>query len=79
MKSFALGLFVLMSAVSAAAGAEEALAPFVADYDVRYGRIGVGTSRTELSRAGSRWVMQSTTNATGLARLIASGTLKQRS
>jgi len=79
LKSFALGLFVLMSAVSAAAGAEDALAPFVADYDVRYGRIGVGTSRTELSRAGSRWVMQSTTNASGLARLIASGTLKQRS
>ena len=40
-----------MSAVSAAAGAEDALAPFVADYDVRYGRMGVGTSRTELSRA----------------------------
>ena len=79
MKSLAIGLFVLMSAVSATAGAEEALAPFVADYDVRYGRMGVGTSRTELSRAGSRWVMQSTTNATGLARLIASGTLKQRS
>ena len=52
LKALALGMFVLISAVSAAAGADDALAPFVADYDVRYGHMGVGTSRTELSRAG---------------------------
>ena len=81
MKVMAIGLLVLTMAVPVPTAADEdvVLAPFVAEYEVRYGHMGVGTSRTELARAGSRWVMESTTNATGLARLIASGTLRQRS
>ena len=75
----AVGLLALMSALPAAANADEPLAPFIADFEVRYGRMTVGTSRTELSRSGARWTMQSTTNATGIARIVASGTLKQRS
>ena len=46
MKALALGMFMLISTVSAAADADDALAPFVADYEVRYGHMGVGTSRT---------------------------------
>ena len=83
MKAVALGLFALMSALQPqrAGAAEAALAPFVAEYDVRYGRMSVGTSRTELSRAipPGRWVIESRSTATGLARVIATGTLKQRS
>ncbi len=41
--------------------------------------LSVGTSRTALSRDGDAWVMESTTNASGLYRMIASGTLRQRS
>lgn len=83
MRILALGLVALMSTIPlpAADAAEVALAPFVAEYDVRYGRMAVGTSRTELSRAAQpgRWIIESRSTATGLARVIASGTLKQRS
>ncbi len=83
MKAVAIGLFALMSMLQppACGAAESALAPFVAEYDVRYGRMAVGTSRTELSRAipPGRWIIESRSTATGLARVIASGTLKQRS
>jgi hypothetical protein len=68
---------LLVSAASPAA--ETTLAPFVAEYDVRYGRMAVGTSRTELARAGARWTFESTSVASGLARMIASGTLRQHS
>jgi len=66
-------------AVAAPARADEALAPYVAEYDVRYGRMAVGTSRTELSRTGDGWVIETTTIASGFARMIATGTLRQRS
>lgn len=83
MKLVALGLLALMSSLRPAASdaAEAVLAPFVAEYDVRYGRMAVGTSRTELSRAplAGRWILESRSTATGFARVIASGTLKQRS
>lgn len=83
MKAVVLGLMALTSTLGSQAGgaAEAALAPFVAEYDVRYGRMAVGTSRTELSRAAlpGRWVIESRSTATGFARVIASGTLKQRS
>ncbi|MGH6886212.1 MAG: hypothetical protein ACREGK_09070, partial [Geminicoccales bacterium] len=70
---------VLALAAATAGAADEAVAPFVAEYDVRYGPMAVGTSRTELSRAGDRWTMESTSTATGFARMIAGGTLRQRS
>jgi hypothetical protein len=83
MKLVALGVLALMSTLRPATSeaAEAALAPFVAEYDVRYGRMAVGSSRTELSRASlaGRWIIESRSTATGFARVIASGTLKQRS
>jgi hypothetical protein len=74
----AIGWLALLAALPAAA-AEGGLAPYVADYDVKYGRLSVGTSRTALSRDGEGWVMESTTNASGLYKIIAGGTLRQRS
>jgi len=78
-------LFVLLAAVaighSVAAAAEDWLAPFVAEYDVKYGSLSVGTSRTELVRAAlpNRWVIESRSTASGFAKLIAGGTLAQHS
>jgi hypothetical protein len=81
MKATAIGGMLLATALAGgeAAAGDTALAPFIAEYDVRYGRVAVGTSRTELARAGARWKMEATSDATGLARMIASGTLRQRS
>jgi hypothetical protein len=73
----AIGLLTLVA--SAPAAAEGALAPYVAEYDVRYGRMAVGSSRTELAKAGDHWTMESTSTASGLARMIAPAMLKQRS
>jgi Protein of unknown function (DUF3108) len=75
----ALGVLGFMAALPITGVADEALAPFVAEYDVRYGRMAVGSSRTELLRDGSGWAMESTSTASGFARMIASGTLQQRS
>jgi hypothetical protein len=73
----AIGLLFFLAA--APASADDALVPFVAEYDVRYGNMAVGTSRTQLSRSEGGWAMESTSTASGLARIIAGGTLKQRS
>lgn len=83
MKAVAIALLALnlMLLPPQAGAAEAALAPFVAEYDVRYGRMAVGSSRTELSRGippGS-WIIETRTTASGFARVIASGTLRQRS
>jgi hypothetical protein len=60
---------------------EPRLAPYVAQYDVKYGSISVGSSRMELSRTAlpGQWQMESRSTASGLARLIAGGTLVQHS
>lgn len=83
MKAWRLAAIAVMaSGIAAAAGADGgALAPFVAEYDVRYGSVSVGTSRTELRRAPEpgRWQIESLSEASGLARLVASSTLSQRS
>jgi hypothetical protein len=73
----AIGTLALLAASSALAEGE--LSPFVAEYDVRYGRMAVGTSRTELARSDDHWVLETTSTASGFARVIASGTLRQRS
>lgn len=72
---------LLVGVVTAAGAADGQLSPFVADYDVKYGSMSVGTSRTELTRGAvpEQWVIESRSNASGLARLIAGGTLIQRS
>ncbi len=81
MKSVAIGLLALAGSMTGvdSSAAEPAIAPFVAEYGVRYGRMDVGTSRTQLARAGTHWTFESTSVASGLARLVASGTLRQRS
>lgn len=62
-----------------AAGA--GLEPFTAHFKVRYGSLGVGDSRLVLSRGErpGQWILTSEADATGLARLLASGTLVQTS
>ncbi len=72
-----IGVLAILAAAPAAA--DGTLAPFVAEYDVRYGRMAVGTSRTELAEANGHWTLESTSSAIGFARVIASGTLRQRS
>jgi hypothetical protein len=70
---------VLAAARPAPAAEDAALAPFVADYEVRYSWLQVGTSQTEVAREGARWSIESRTTATGLARLKLESTLRQRS
>lgn len=78
MRGMAAALLAFLAALPAAAS-DDALAPYVADYDVKYGRFSVGSSRTTLARDGDGWVLESATNASGLYRMIAGGTLRQRS
>lgn len=83
MRVFAARILAAAIACGAAQplAAAEALAPFVAEYEVRYGGLTVGSSRTEVARGAlaGRWTIVSQSNASGLARLLASGTLEQRS
>ena len=78
-------LFVLLTAVaigsSAAGAADDGLAPFVAEYNVKYGSLSVGTSRTKLIRAAApnQWIIELRSTASGFAKLIAGGTLAQQS
>lgn len=83
MKAFTgavLAVLALTAALSARAQ-DGSLQPFIAEYDVRYGSLSVGSSRTELRRAPEpgRWTIESLSDASGLARLVASSTLSQRS
>ena len=81
MKAMAIGWLAFASALSPAvgAGADVLVAPFTAEYDVRYGRIPGGTSRTELVRIGDGWALETAVTATGIARMVAPGTVRQRS
>lgn len=71
---------VALLAVSLPAGAA-ALQPFTADYSVKYAGLSVGGSRLQLRRGEGpgQWVLESTADASGLARLLARGTLVQTS
>jgi hypothetical protein len=81
MRVVVLALLLLFAFAPAARAGDAVLEPFVAEYDVHYGSMDVGSSRTEVLRAGEpgRWIIESRSNASGLARLIASSTLLQRS
>jgi hypothetical protein len=83
LKALVVAMLVTLALTSAApARADDgALLPFVAEYDVRYGSMGVGSSRTELRRlpGNGRWQFESLSEARGLARLIASSAISQRS
>lgn len=83
MKALALWMLAaLLAGPSGTARASDAAPlPFVAEYEVRYGSMDVGTSRTEVQRSPQpgRWIIESRSSASGLARLMASGTLVQRS
>ena len=81
-----ISVIVMLTAVAACAAQtaradEPRLSPFSADYSVKYGSFSVGSSRTELRRSAvaSQWQIESRTKASGLARLIAGGTLVQLS
>lgn len=82
MRALGWGLLAaIVLALAAPVRADDlALEPFVAAYDVRYGSMSVGSSSTELRRAAlGRWEWVSRSEASGLARLVASGTLSQHS
>lgn len=83
MKAVAMVMLAALAAVDAhtARADEPLLSPFVADYDVKYGNLSAGSSRTELRRASlpGQWQFESRTTASGLARLIMGGTILQRS
>ena len=83
MKILAIVALAAIAAFNAYSALAEGprLAPFIAEYDVKYGSLSVGTSRTELRRADTpgQWLIESRSHASGLARLIAGGTLVQRS
>jgi hypothetical protein len=83
MKALALATLAAMITLASDAplAADGTLAPFIAEYEVRYGNLTVGSSRTELARANQpgHWTIESQSNARGFARIIASGTLSQRS
>ena len=74
-------LVVCLAGPVSAHAEESALVPFIADYDVHYGSVDVGSSRTQVQRSGEQgqWIIESHSSASGLARLVASGTLLQRS
>lgn len=82
MKPIPQLLMILCLAAPATVHADHGpLVPFTADYDVRYGSVDVGSSRTRVQRAAEpgRWVIESRTKASGLANLVVDGTLLQRS
>ncbi|MBX3704108.1 MAG: DUF3108 domain-containing protein [Steroidobacteraceae bacterium] len=81
MRTWVLAVLAGFALSPCARAADGALEPFVAEYDVRYGSMSVGSSRTELRRgpAAGQWSIESLSDASGLARLVASGTLSQRS
>lgn len=74
-------LLLLLAAPLSARGDDGTIAPYVAEYEVHYGNMEVGSSRTEIQRSGQpgRWTIESSTRASGLAKIVASGTLLQRS
>ncbi|MDH4260404.1 MAG: DUF3108 domain-containing protein, partial [Gammaproteobacteria bacterium] len=83
MRIVAIVALAAMAAVNAhsALAEEPRLVPFIADYDVKYGNLSAGSSRTELRRASlpGQWQFESRTKASGLARLIMGGTIVQQS
>jgi hypothetical protein len=66
--------------LAGAAGAAS-LQPFVVEYQAKYTWMSVGDIRLELKREGrpGRWILETRGDATGLARLVANGTLVQTS
>ncbi len=81
MKALATLAAVIVFAPAAARAADGAPAPFVAEYEVRYGNLAVGSSRTAITPGPppGRWTIETRTNASGFAKIVASGTLTQRS
>lgn len=74
-------LALLASGGPCAGAAESELAPFVAEYTVKYGSLEVGRSRIEVHAgvAAQPWVIESRANASGLAKSFTSGTVVQHS
>jgi hypothetical protein len=76
----AVALAAALTALAPQARAAE-LQPFTAEYAIKYSTLSVGGSRLELRRDDrpGRWILESRANASGLARLLAGGTLVQTS
>jgi hypothetical protein len=82
MKALAIATFATATFAAAMhAWAQATPAAYVAEYDVRYGSLSVGSSRSELSAGPQpgRYQFETRSTASGFARIIAGGTLLQRS
>lgn len=81
MKWFTVALAAMALAAPVAPASAAGLRPFAAEYSVKYSSLSVGSSRLELRRDSQpgRWILETKADASGLARLIASGTLVQTS
>jgi len=81
MRSWRTSAAAALMALAATPAIAGELRPFMAEFSVKYSSLSVGSSTLELRRdsAPGRWVIESRANASGLARLLASGTLVQTS
>lgn len=81
MKSWRTAAAATFMALAATPAFTAELRPFTAEFSVKYSSLSVGSSRLELRRDArpGRWVLESRAEASGLARLLASGTLVQTS
>lgn len=76
--------FAIAIVASGPAGAADGAVrpkPYIADYKVKYGSLTVGSSRTELRREpeAGRWVIETRLSPNGFGRLVAGGSMLQRS
>jgi hypothetical protein len=81
LRRFVPVLAATLGVLAAGASGAATLQPFVAQYQAKYTWLSVGDIRLELKRDGGPglWILESRGDATGLARLVASGTLVQTS
>jgi hypothetical protein len=81
VRHFVSILAAALGLVMAGASGAATLQPFVAQYQAKYTWLSVGDIRLELKRDGmpGRWILETRGDPSGLARLVASGTLVQTS
>jgi hypothetical protein len=69
---------VLLLASFVRAGAEPALTPFTATYELRYGSKRIGESTLKLSSTGAQfWTFESRTEPKGLAKMLTGGIVEK--
>ena len=81
MRTYLTTLATSLGLLLAGAAGAANLQPFVAQYQAKYTWLSVGDIRLELKREGTpgQWILETRGDASGLARLVASGTLVQTS